>query len=937
MLALLLLVQEDAVARLKPADGFKVELVAADPDLVNPVSFCLDARGRFYVVETHRLGSCVYDVRSHMRMLDDDLAARTVEDRLAYHRKWLGEEFKTLESASERVRRLEDTDGDGRVDRVETFADGFNDAADGIAAGVLANGDDVYFTCIPNLWRLREGERKVLSTGYGVRIAFIGHDLHGLVIGPDGKLYFSIGDRGLHVSDAVSCPDSGAILRCNLDGSGLEIFATGLRNPQELAFDAYGNLWTGDNNNDAGDKARLVYVCEGADVGWRIGYQWMGQNSPWMQEEIWKAEKDVPYRTPAIAHIGWGPAGLAYYPGTGLPARYDGHFFMCDFPGGVRSFAVRPKGAGFEVVDEHQFLWELWPTDVTFGADGHVYVLDWVEGWGMPGKGRIFRVRGNGDAVDLSNVPADPALLEHRDMRVRQAAQFALVAEKNVTALRDVSRNGTLFARLHAIWGLAMLGEDVGLMDDDPEVLAQCARFSSDVEHLLSHENARVRYFAILSLGRAKKGADAILESIRDNTDPFLRHAAVMALTWIGDPGPPGGTREQNLVKLLALRRLRSPKIVDYFMTDLAFEAIRAIHDEPIPEAMAALASVPRNWPRVINANYRLGTPEAFDRLVEAQAWEALESWAEPSGRDRVVGLWRPLPKRDPAAVRERARPAFEKRMAERDVGALRAAAALGLDLGETLPLDGMAMWRVETMRALAAWKHARLAEAVERGLRDRERMVYREALRLVPEAKLEGAVDLLVKRASDGAVADRQAAIEALIKLDAVGPLVEQMRAGTLPAALWLDVIESGKAEGFDGGGRELLEGGNTMRGEAAFGTHCMKCHGGGVGPKLDGVGGRLSRAELLESILDPNAKTTSGYEQIMFITTDERAVTGRVVREDDREVVVLDADGNEHRLAVADIAKRKPRLSAMPEGMDRILTKREIRDVVEFLAGLR
>ena len=156
-------------------------------------------------------------------------------------------------------------------------------------------------------------------------------------------------------------PDCGSVLRCEPDGSNLEIFATGLRNPQELAFDNYGNLFTCDNNSDGGDKARWVHVVEGGDSGWRMGYQYLDfptSRGPWNAEKLWHPRWDgqAAYIVPPIINISDGPSGLAHDPGTGLPAKYRDHFFLADFRGGagnsgVRSFANKPKGASFELVD----------------------------------------------------------------------------------------------------------------------------------------------------------------------------------------------------------------------------------------------------------------------------------------------------------------------------------------------------------------------------------------------------------------------------------------------------------------------------------------------------------------------------------------------------------------------------------------------------------
>ena len=202
---------------------WQISLFAAEPDVANIVAFDVDNQGRVWVCESFRQNRGVTDNRGHDETwLKRDLAAQTVQDRIDYHLELLGDQAATYTEQDDRIRLLIDSDSDGVADQATVFADHFNRLEDGTGAGVLARGNEVYFTNIPKLYKLVDAdadgvadERVVMSDGYGVRVAFRGHDMHGLVIGPDGRLYFSIGDRGYHVmtqeGKLLHDPASGAV------------------------------------------------------------------------------------------------------------------------------------------------------------------------------------------------------------------------------------------------------------------------------------------------------------------------------------------------------------------------------------------------------------------------------------------------------------------------------------------------------------------------------------------------------------------------------------------------------------------------------------------------------------------------------------------------------------------------------------------------------
>ncbi len=586
---------EIRLKQFKVAPGLKVELWAAEPMLANPVAFSVDEQGRVFTSETYRYRSSVLDIRHYMFMLEDDLASRSLDDRLKQIRKWFGPDGERLLSQeTEVIRMLTDTNGDGRADQSTVFADGFNSPLDGIASGVLARRGEVWVTDIPSLWRFRSGNgdssrdastglkvsnrlasspramrgfvAEELQRGFGVRFSFTGHDLHGLKFGPDGRLYFSCGDRGARLltkeGKTIDLPDEGAVFRCEPDGSNLEVVHRGLRNPQELAFDEYGNLFTGDNDSDQGDRERWVLIQEGADSGWRVGHQHapLGNAGMWNLERLWVPhfEGQAAYVMPPIANLGDGPSGIVYdyagtysgsQPRTGL-ASHGGpahRFLMAYFKGtsaksGIYSVALRANGAAFELVDHQEFVWNSLVPDVDIGPDGAVWFADWHEGWPKSNKGRIYRafpssLENDPIAKETQRLLAEGlsqrgagellALLTHPDMRVRQEAQFELAARgtSSYPGLRDVALTSpNLFARLHAMWGIGQLArvlplnafvEELAalkplLSDSYPEVRAQAARLlgsskllsaAQGIASLTRNSSERVRFMALQALG----------------------------------------------------------------------------------------------------------------------------------------------------------------------------------------------------------------------------------------------------------------------------------------------------------------------------------------------------------------------------------------------------------------------------------------------------
>ena len=599
---------QKAAAGFGMPEGFVVELFAAEPDVANPVAFSIDERGRVFVCESFRQNQGVTDNRGHdAAWVDADLASQSVEDRRRYHLQLLGDKAPDYEKQDDRVRLLIDSDGDGKADSATVYADRFNNLVDGTLAGVLARRGDLFLTCIPSLYRLRDtdgdgradaspGERAVLSTGYGARVAFRGHDLHGLVLGPDGRLYFSIGDRGYaieHDGRVDADPGTGAVFRCEPDGSQLEVFAHGLRNPQELAFDDFGNLFTIDNNSDAGDKARLIHIVPGAEIGWNMAYQYLADRGPWHREKIWHLAHDgqPAWIVPPLEHITSGPSGFTAYPGTGLTPHFKDRFLIADFRGAaagssVTTFRLRPHGATFEPYDVEPTFKDILATDVEIGPDGAVWISDWVEGWNGPGRGRLWRFRPTEqDANSIAEVrdllagdwlalPAERLgeLLGHADRRLRLEAQWELARRADAARLAAAATDSgrPLLARVHGIQGLGQIARQSGSTSDAAaEAVAGLLRARGDSAWEARMVAARALGELPADVPQRPALRAALLEALSDD-HPHVRVAAAIAAGRLGHRPHDASTVVDRLVDMARSDAMKDPTLRHAIVVGLA-------------------------------------------------------------------------------------------------------------------------------------------------------------------------------------------------------------------------------------------------------------------------------------------------------------------------------------------------------------------------------
>lgn len=632
------------------AEGLTLRVWAVDSMVADPVSLDIDDHGRLFYTRTNRQKNSEFDIRGHQDWEIGSIQLKNVEEKRAFLHKvlapelseknqWLKDlngdgshDWRDMTVEKEEIYRLEDKNGDGLADFSQLVLEDFNTEITDVAGAILAHEGDLFVGVAPDFWRVNDtngdglmDEKTSISHGYGIHVGFGGHGMSGAEVGPEGKIYWQIGDIGFSGKGPDGRkwehPNSGVIVRANRDGSDFEVFAYGNRNTHEFVFDEYGNLISEDNDGDhRGEKERIVYITNGSDTGWRTNWQFGKYRDPdnntykvWMEEEMYKPrfEGQAAYITPCIDNFVSGPTGFLYNPGTALGPEWRNTFFVGEFVGnpsrsGIHAFKLKPKGATFELGEHKSMMSGVLATGVDWGPDGAMYIADWIDGWDTKNHGRIWKmdVANGADSPERKEteklLKADfkkyqtnqlSGLLKHADMRVRQKSQFELATRgRDGLAVFEANIRQTdhQLARVHAIWGISQFARrDQNnarlliplLQDSDPEIRAQAAKWLGDVRYkragdalipLLKDEYARARFFAAEALGRIRYEAaiDPIIALLRDNNDKdaYIRHAGSLALARIGKAGPivalaSDKSRGLRIAAVVALRRMRDPGI----------------------------------------------------------------------------------------------------------------------------------------------------------------------------------------------------------------------------------------------------------------------------------------------------------------------------------------------------------------------------------------
>ncbi|HKX62791.1 MAG TPA: PVC-type heme-binding CxxCH protein, partial [Verrucomicrobiae bacterium] len=954
-----------AAQSFKVPEDLEFQQVLTEPIVAQPVFLNFDERGRMWVVQYRQ-----YPAPAGLQVVSKDVFWRAVYDRVP-------ESPPRGVKGLDRITIHEDTDGDGTYDRHKTFVDGLNiaTACEKGRGGVwVLNPPYLLFYPDRNDDDVPDGDPEVRLEGFGLE------DTHSVVNslrwGPDGWLYAA---QGSTVTGRIRRPgetnwvysQGQNIWRYHPETRRYEVFSEGGGNAFGLEIDGQGRIFSGHNGGDT----RGFHYAQGAYL--RKGFEKHG-------------ELGNPYAFGYFPQMTGTPGerfthNFVIYAGGALPQRYRGRLFGIEpLQGRVVLSEIQPAATTFVTRDIERVVTssDSWfrPVDIKAGPDGAIYVADWYdrqvthtrnqEGNIDAGNGRIYRLQSKGARprpLQLAAMPSAELVrtaLRSENLWVRQTALRILGDRRDssvVPALREnISGPGDQLA-LESLWALNLTLARPGRVCSLPEDLSL---------ELLRHPNRQVRIWTVRLLGDERtvtaNQARELAALVSDRNMSEVR--AQLACTARRLPTP-------DALPMIAGLLAQSGDVNDARLPLLIWWAIEE-KCSTNPEAVLRFFEDSSLW---------------FQRMSEKHILERLmRRFAAAGNKSDLLACARLLdqsPSREHSEILMRG---FEQ--------AFQGRALTGLpdELVATIGRHGVGseVFRVRQKNPAALEGALRLIQ--DRGAKQDERVRFLEVLgEIHPASALDGILSLAERDADSGV---RAAALNALsgyedrripetvirglgsmpndirpVALTLMNnrpawalALVEAVDGGRLPAAIVprefvrrMQVHDDKKlkellVKNWPGAGRptsaamqaQVEQWGRTIRsgrgdpysGKKLFQTACASCHklfgaGGEVGPELTTYP-RSDVDVLLLHIVNPSAEIREGYENILIETTDDRSLTGFLVRRDEKVTVLRGPDGQNVSIEQKEIKEmRAAGLSLMPEGLLDGLGEQQVRDLFAYL----
>ncbi len=922
----------EALATFALPEGFRIELVACEPEVMDPVAMAFDEDGRLYVTE----------------MADYPLGP-----------------------PSGRIKRLEDRDGDGVFESASLFADKVP-----YPNGVLPWKGGILVTAAPDILFFKDTDgdgkadvREVVWTGFTEGNQQ--HRANGLQLGLDNWITGANGDSGGTIrrgdGKGAAVPIRGADFRFSMDFSKCEAVAG--QSQYANAFDDWGNRFI--NNNSAHIRLSVLplkYAARNPQLSVPVVMEDISDHGT--AARIYPTSRlEARFNDQHTANHFTSACSVTIYRGDRFPEPYRGNAFTCEpVHNLVHRDVLSPRGASLvarrgEPTSEFLTSTDNWfrPVNLCTGPDGALYVVDMYRAviehpqW-IPlevqkridlraghDKGRIWRLAhgapGKAGRPQLGKAPAESlvAQLENSNAWWRVTAQRLLLERQEksaVESIRKLSRGSTsAFGRLHALGLLDGLGSlepaDVtaGLKDGEAGVREFALRLSeplladpalrSAVLGMSDDPSPRVRFQLALTLGEV--GGEECLDAlarilVRDVEDRWTRTAVYTSIKGVAP----------RLFARLRGEFLRKGGPALEVVRQLADLVGAGRNEEQVVEWLRSLADGAETPP----ARWRLAALSALGPSL--RRWGvSLDGLLKKAGVDGRVSEWG-------AKLLETATdPARDvpERVNAVDLLALLPTAETGPALFKLIRPQEPQEIQVAVVRALASWPG-------------------------------DPSVSRLMDRWTGYTAAVRRELLKALFdRPDQIAGIVERLEKGEIRVveleAHHRDRLLKHPSGGIRDRARKLLESkgtseieqtiaalwtkvaalkGDTAKGEKVYMTSCASCHrlhgqGYAVGPNLQTVAGR-EKLTLLTDVLNPNRAVDPAFQIYVVKTPSQEMISGVIASETPTSVTLRRAMAEETTVLRRDILEIKAwPASMMPEGLENNLSAQDFADLLEFL----